>query len=317
MSKEEEVVGDEFEAIVKNLPKKKSLMTDFHLYYYQGFWVPDFAFRGVISAQKNFAARDDDIILTACPKSGLTWLKALVYSITNRTHFALSDSPLLKANPHDLVPFVEFQTLNKEVVSQRRLLSTHMLYDTLPPSIITCGCKIVSVCRNPMDQFISYWHYACNIYGDNEKPHHLEECFDIFCRGIHAYGPFWDHVLGYWKASLERPDKILFLKYEEMKKDTAFHIKRLAGFLGFPFSEEEIRQGVVEEISTLCSLRQLKDLDVNKNGSWGFGVSNRKYFRKGEVGDWKNFLTPSMVERMEKLMKEKFEEYDLTFELSL
>ncbi|CAL5413741.1 unnamed protein product [Camellia sinensis] len=133
------------------------------------------------------------------------------------------------------------------------------------------------------------------------------------CRGVSSYGPFWDHVLGYWKASQERPDKVLFLKYEDMKEDPISHFKVLAKFMGFPFSVEEDRQGVIEEISKLCIFDNLKDLEVNKTHKNDFGHPNSAYFRKGEVGDWANYLTPSMVERMNKLMKEKFSNTDLNF----
>ena len=54
--------------------------------------------------------------------------------------------------------------------------------------------------------------------------------------------------------SRENPDKVLFLKYEDLKEDIITHIKRLAHFLGFPFYEEEERVWIIEEISRLCSL---------------------------------------------------------------
>ena len=63
---------DQFEAILKELPK------EYNFYNYQGFWVPHRFIKGVIYAQDNFVARDDDIILTSCPKH--------FYVISMRTH---------------------------------------------------------------------------------------------------------------------------------------------------------------------------------------------------------------------------------------
>ncbi|KAL7184995.1 hypothetical protein ACSBR2_027020 [Camellia fascicularis] len=134
----------------------------------------------------------------------------------------------------------------------------------------------------------------------------IEESFDMFCRGVTTYGPFWDHVLEYWKASQERPDKVLFLKYEDMKEDPISHLKVLAKFMGLPFSMEEENQGLIEEVLKLCSFDNLKDLEVNKNEKYKAGCPNSMFFRKGDVGDWANYLTPSVFERMNKLMKEKF-----------
>ena len=45
---------------------------------------------------------------------------------------------------------------------------------------------------------------------------HLGDAFMNFCEGLSSSGPYWDHVLGYWRASLESPKRILFLKYEDL-----------------------------------------------------------------------------------------------------
>ncbi|KAL7191853.1 hypothetical protein ACSBR2_023849 [Camellia fascicularis] len=113
--------------------------------------------------------------------------------------------------------------------------------------------------------FISFRHFAAKLSNAPFDPSLIEESFDMFCRGVSAYGPFWNHVLGYWKASQERLDLVLFLKYEDMKEDSISHFKVLAKFMGLPFFVEEESQGVIEEVLKLCSFNNLKDLDVNKN----------------------------------------------------
>ncbi|KAF5821936.1 Flavonol 4'-sulfotransferase [Helianthus annuus] len=50
---------------------------------------------------------------------------------------------------------------------------------------------------------------------------------------------------GYSKASLERPEIFLFLKYEDMKKDPTSNVKRLAEFIGYPFTTQEEKEGVI------------------------------------------------------------------------
>ena len=67
----------------------------------------------------------------------------------------------------------------------------------------------------------------------------FEKFFERFCEGTCSYGP-----LGFWKASLEWPERVMFVRYEDMKKDPSFHLKRLAGFMGYPFYVEEEREGV-------------------------------------------------------------------------
>ncbi|KAF3667636.1 hypothetical protein FXO37_09944 [Capsicum annuum] len=72
--------------------------------------------------------------------------------------------------------------------------------------------------------------------------------FKWFCQGKSGYGPYWDHVLEYWKASIERPDRVFFFKYEDLKEDTLGYMKKLADFTEKPFSKEEEAQGVPGEI---------------------------------------------------------------------
>ncbi|KAK3197852.1 hypothetical protein Dsin_021267 [Dipteronia sinensis] len=112
----------------------------------------------------------------------------------------------------------------------------------------------------------------------------LEKYFEMACRGVQGYRPFWEHVLGSWNANLEQPGKILFLKYD-LKEDVNFQVKRLAEFLGCPFSVGEESRGVIEEISKLCSFDHLKHLEVNKSGKHPVGHANSIYFRKGLVVD--------------------------------
>nr|GEX16214.1 cytosolic sulfotransferase 5-like [Tanacetum cinerariifolium] len=78
-------------------------------------------------------------------------------------------------------------------------------------------------------------------------------------------GPIWEHVLTYWRPSLESPDNILFLKYEEMKMQPEVELRKLAAFMGKPFTVEEEERWVVAEIVKLCSFKFLSSLDLNKN----------------------------------------------------
>lgn len=51
-----------------------------------------------------------------------------------------------------------------------------------------------------------------------EVPTLTNELLDYFWKGIEGFGPFWARMLGYWKESLERPDKVLLRKYEELEE---------------------------------------------------------------------------------------------------
>ncbi|KAL3511006.1 hypothetical protein ACH5RR_030407 [Cinchona calisaya] len=315
---QEDEVSQECKDLLSTLPKEKG-WAEPHLYNYQGFWYLAWQFQGVLECQKYFQAQDTDILLISSPKCGTTWLKALAFTIINRNSHSISNDheqkhPLFYNNPHKLVPHLELEShINNPIFepssfssSPSRLFATHLPYISLPKSAKASSCKLVYICRDTKDTFISLWHFMNNLRSNHLGPNSLEEAFEMFCRGVSIFGPFWDHVLDYWKESKERPNKVLFLKYEEMREDPNFHVKRLAEFFGVPFSLEEEGSRVVEKITNLCSFENLSKLVVNKDGKLPSGVENKTFFRGGEVGDWKNYLSPEMVEQLNRLNEEKF-----------
>ncbi|KAK1256678.1 Cytosolic sulfotransferase 15 [Acorus gramineus] len=265
-----------YQNIITTLPRERG-WDHGHLYCYKGFWYRDFHLKGVMAVRDHFVARPTDVLLATSPKSGTVWLKALVFA-------ALSS--LNASNPHECVPFLEIQLYTNDRIPDLdalpppRLFATHIPYSSLPESVKSSNCRTVYLSRDIRDVFVSLFHF----------------------------GPVWEHVSEYWKVSLERPDNVLFLKYEEMKRDPVLHLKRLAGFLGRQFSEEEEKEGVVEEILRICSFENLKNLEVNKVGvleTARGGIENRTFFRSGKVGDWAGCLTPENVRRLKRVVEEK------------
>ena len=153
------------------------------------------------------------------------------------------------------------------------------------------------------------------------KEIHLRDAFEFFCEGLSIFGPYWDHVLGYWRASLESPKRILFLKYEDLKNETIYWVNEISRFIGYPFSLKEEEKGVVQKIINLCSFEKLSSLEVNTSGIIQVGaiVSKAKtnaIFRSGKVGDWKNHLTPTMAMRLNQITEKKLSGSGLTLPVS-
>ncbi|MQM20189.1 hypothetical protein Taro_053205 [Colocasia esculenta] len=106
---------------------------------YGGFWVFEDWLPGTIAAQQHMVSRDDDVLVTALPKSGVTWLKSLVFAVVRcGTHPPADPThPLRRTNPHDCVEFLEeIYAQNREVdlealLSPPRILSIHTPYSVL------------------------------------------------------------------------------------------------------------------------------------------------------------------------------------------
>lgn len=194
------------------------------------------------------------------------------------------------------------------------ILSTHMPLSVLPGSIWTQGCRIVYICRDPKDAFISRWHFASDFFG--EKPDDINVEFEIFCQGISGFGPFWDHCLEYWKESLANTYRVLFLKYEEVMVEPVKFVKKLAVFLGAPFTCEEEDGKVPEEVVRLCSFKSLSALNASQTDvvqRENILVKKSAYFRKGKVGDWVSHISEDMGRKLDAIVEEKLRGSGLEF----
>ncbi|XP_077215553.1 cytosolic sulfotransferase 15-like [Tasmannia lanceolata] len=218
MVKEDEILRNECKELISSLPRGNGWYIPYY-YQYQGFWYPLKYLKGAVAFHQQFKPREGDAFLVTTPKAGTTWLKALAFAVVNRTRYLVTDHPLLNTGPHDLVPFVilKFFVYNQlsefESIPSPRLLATHIPYTLLPESAIQLNCRVVYLCPNPRDTFTSMWVFLSKLRHESLGPLSLGEAFELFCIGVSIFGPYWDHVLGYWKASLERPERVLFLKW--------------------------------------------------------------------------------------------------------
>ncbi|KAL1551166.1 hydroxyjasmonate sulfotransferase [Salvia divinorum] len=308
---QEESLSEEVREFISTLPKEKGWLAS-HLYRYQGFWFPARYLAGVLSCQQHFLPQPHDIFLVSTPKSGTTWLKAIAFALLHRSPHPPSapDHPLTSSNPHALVPFLEINHYadgRLPDLSASRLFSTHLPFPSLPHSIANNrACKIVYLCRNPKDIFVSLWHFTNGLRPQNAPASSMDGAFDMFCRGVSLFGPCWDHMLGYWNLSREDSGRVMFLRFEEMKERPKEEVRRLAEFLGCPFTAEEEEGGVVEDVLRLCSFEGLSGLEVNRSGKLSSGEENRVFFRRGVVGDWRNYLDQEMAARFDRIAEEKF-----------
>ncbi|XP_054811767.1 cytosolic sulfotransferase 15-like [Prosopis cineraria] len=318
---EYEKLSQEFKQLLLSLPKTKGFGHR-NIYLFQDIWYIPTRIQAISSFQKNFQAKDSDIILSSLPKSGTTWLKALTFAVVNRKRFSPSQNnhPLLFSNPHELVPFFEYnhyvnnQIPDLSILPEPRIFSTHVPFHSLPDTITESKCKIIYICRNPFDNFISLFLFVNKLVPPSLPKLSCEEALERYSSGINECGPFWTHMLGYWRESRERPNKILFLRYEDLKGDINFYLRRLAEFMDCPFNFEEESEGVIENIIELCSFEKMKELEVNKTGKFVNKFDKKDFFRKGEVGDWLNHFSPWMIEKLSKVIEEKLGDSGLSFQ---
>ncbi|KAL6613763.1 hypothetical protein ACP70R_036033 [Stipagrostis hirtigluma subsp. patula] len=315
-SSHEAIPSESYTDLVSKLPTREGWSQP--LVLYKNYWIRPHVAENIMRLQSSFKARNEDTILATSPKCGTTWLKALAFAITNRSQYDFDDHhPLLFRHPQEVVPFIEI-TLGKdlnyvETLPSPRILATHMPVSLLPESFVGCGCQFVYMCRDPKDVFVSWWYYDNKIRRGHKI--NLEDAFNMFCEGVSPMGSFWDHCLEYWRESTIRPNKILFLKYEEVMSEPVKCVKRLAAFLGVPFTIKEEEEEIPEKVVRLCSFEKLSGLQVNQMGH----INRREnivfeksaYFRRGKVGDWVNHMSEEMGRKLDYITEKKLEDSGL------
>jgi hypothetical protein len=162
---------------------------------------------------------------------------------------------------------------------------------------------VLLIYRDQKDTAVSLWHFMKRRHPDLT----FSEVHEAFCNGICMGGPAWDNILEFWYASNAEPTRVLFLTYEKVLQDPCDAVKKLAQFLGQPFSGAEEEAGVVTEIADLCSIDNLRNQKANKYGSIGGKFSHESFFRKRMAGDWTNHMTLEMAERLDSILREKLD----------
>ncbi|XP_078607576.1 sulfotransferase 1C4-like [Branchiostoma floridae x Branchiostoma japonicum] len=247
---------------------------------------------------KTFDIRDDDIMLITYPKTGSWWLHQVVKQIMAQQ--GVQDEKYLGDFPN----FIEMTLRDKGPVAEMiktapspRVLATHLPVEFLPPGLLGSKAKIVVLMRNPKDTAVSTFHFWQKI-PDVKTPESWESFAEQFLAGDCLWGAFYDHVLGYWK--LKDRHNILFLKYEDMKKDLPAEVKKLCSFLGKPLSDEEVQ--AVVGATQFDSMKKT------------VGEKRQMFTRKGVIGDWKNYFSDDQSRAYDEQYRERLSNTGLEFQ---
>jgi len=183
-----------------------------------------------------------------------------------------------------------------------RVFKTHLPYDLVPkPRDQATKPRHIYVMRNPKDTAVSWYHHIISFHPTSS----WGEYFEKFFKGEVFYGSWFDHVLSWWKHK-DDPN-ILFLKYEEMKKDLPSTIEKIAKFVG-----KELSKQIVERIADQVTFTAMKK-EGNANYTW-YKQFSGEFIRKGQVGDWRNYFTDEQSDRLDALYAEKMAGSGLVFE---
>uniref|UniRef100_A0A914DVS7 Sulfotransferase domain-containing protein n=1 Tax=Acrobeloides nanus TaxID=290746 RepID=A0A914DVS7_9BILA len=120
------------------------------------------------------------------------------------------------------------------------------------------------------------------------------EFFQAFIKGELYYGSYMEHASEWWKHRSDT--NVLFIWYEELLKNRAESIKKIAEFLGYKLSEE-----IIEILFQKTSLDEMKK-DENAKIAQRLRLPTSSFFRAGTNNSWKELFTEEQVKQMDALL---------------
>jgi hypothetical protein len=200
----------------------------------------------VFERARQYQPRAEDVFVVTQMRCGTTWMQQVVYQIVTRGKGELSDEshgPLYAISPW--IDGVNSVTMDAApLVGERptRIVKSHLPTTLCPYSP---AARYVYVTRHPVSCFASIVDYNRTLLGPLSPS--VTTVADWFCSDRMYWLPWPKHVEGWWEWARTKPN-VLFVHFEEMTKDFASVLDRVAAFLGYSLTAAE-KQTVIEKCS--------------------------------------------------------------------
>ncbi len=255
---------------------------------------------------RSITMRPGDICFTGFPKSGSSWLSYVLIMIIHNGEVPTDKT--LRNCLHWVASSFTYPRSREDLdgLPSPRIFKSHMPYHmAVGGSPVDSPCKYIYIARNPKDVVVSYYYFerSKSWAGGYDGP--WEHWLKMFVEGKVQRGDWFDHVLSWWDHRDAK--NILFLKYEDLKRDFEAEVRKIARFLDYPMSLD-----LLEAIKGRTSFQNMRE---DKFSNMHEVEEVRRFFRKGRVGSWKEQFTSTQNEFFDEIYGKRMAESDLEFYL--
>jgi len=277
----------------------------------------------------NIQYNTSDIVLITYPKSGTTWLEQILILMKYGTHTYDKLNPSVRNNfdlsnnigkihiegsveqtnivydSQEIMNNIPLEDFNKIPF---RIIKTHAAYETLlcKEQLFTNKNKMIIVTRNPLDSAVSgYYHYNdIQKYAHKKKYNTVLENHISFknwamlwLNGKVSFGSWFDWTKKWRDIYLQQLEKekekqeekhIHWIFYEDLKKNPMDELVKLNDFLDCQLS--------IDELKTIHSMTTFQNMKEQAKTRIVDELNSDIHFRKGIVGDWKNYFNEELLE---------------------
>ncbi|MBA3662094.1 MAG: sulfotransferase domain-containing protein [Gammaproteobacteria bacterium] len=166
--------------------------------------------------------------------------------------------------------------------------------------------KIVYLCRNPLDHFVSYFHNAMTSVEINHRNKTLADGTIVpltsvqdFVFNFGALSGFIKHYYSFKQMQNQCPEQVKIISYERLTQIPDLVFGEILAFMGTPV-DTEIKQRLFKDALALCSKESLMKIEASLNRSLvGNQLSSNKHIRDGKVGKWKDYFNDEEILKIE------------------
>ncbi len=253
------------------------------------------------------------LIIIGHPKSGNTWLKAMI-SRLYQLRYDLPESKLINTD--------EFARKIPEIP---RLAATngYYSYEGEVGKLLAADAAdnplrhkpVMFLARHPIDIAVSWYHQftkrqsrakqeLINHFIDHPIDRRTVTMWD-FVRHSDIGLPFLIEYQNTWAANIAALDNGLLVKYEELRAEPVPTLMKILDLMGASFSEDEVREAV--EWGSFDNLRQLEARGTFSQGGMKLrNADDASTFkvRRGKVGGYREDFNPDQVAELEQLVRQ-------------
>ncbi|MDH5672456.1 MAG: sulfotransferase domain-containing protein [Myxococcales bacterium] len=264
------------------------------------------------------SVRDSDIFCATVPKSGQTWLMALMFHLRSRgLDPEMGGKDRMEVMPWLELPF-DVRTRTPHERSERlshfatlpdpRIFKMHVSYDEIPRPAVSHS-RIVTITRDPRELPFSMYNHLDGMGRLTPE----QEDFNVYFESWLETGYFFEVVRSFWPHREE--NHLLWLRYEDLQADLPGQARRLCDFLGWPLHDADLERVLpLVSFSHMQGEEDRRRMEQPEQSIWREG---KRFFREGAVGNNSERLSESQRRRVVERARELLHPECFDFVMSL